>query len=394
MKKWLWILFLSMLIHTSLIAQSLTSIVLPQYIQGNTGTNANRIPFAYRARLSGLSANAIYRYYNQVVISTDAATANGAGNCIFASKTGSFVRTTNPGLKTAGTYDSLTTDGTGAYEGWFIIEPTGSGKFVPGKYIFMRIILNDGAAGSTAVTRITTTDSVRVVKLDPAVSDSTGTCLRGTSSASPKDFIFTYDNTTGTGRPISGSFVESDGTDNTTAKSYASFYGSNVNGVNGAFGVVLPNALANGVRRIEQRSLLTGSIIAAATDADGIWPSGVNTVNPAGGTTEIVLAPTDVQLTTDVQHMSSKPEDFALFQNYPNPFNPSTMIKYQLPQMSNVTLLVYDILGREVTTLVHETKKAGYYSVEFNAASLPSGIYFYKLTAGKSAQTKQMILVR
>lgn len=62
--------------------------------------------------------------------------------------------------------------------------------------------------------------------------------------------------------------------------------------------------------------------------------------------------------------------------------------------MSNVTLLVYDILGREVTTLVHETKKAGYYSVEFNAASLPSGIYFYKLTAGKSAQTKQMILVR
>ena len=280
MKKYIALFFFILSLSSDLISQSLTSVLLPQYIQGNTGTNSNRIPFAYRARLTGLTPNAVYRYYNQVIISTDLTTQSGAGNCIFKSVTGNFIRTTGPGLKNAGTYDSLTTDGTGAYEGWFITEPTGNARFVPGKYVFMRITLNDGAGGTSAVTRITTADSVRVVKLDPAASDSTGTGLRCTSPGSPKDFVFTYDNTTGTGRPISGSFIESDGTANTTGNSYASFYSVSVDGVNGAFGVVLPNILPNGIQRIERRSLATGAIIDTAKDNNGIWPSGANTINP------------------------------------------------------------------------------------------------------------------
>ena len=232
------IVFFAVGIYAVSLSQTLTTVLLPQYIEGVTPTNLNRIPFAYRARLAGLLANSTYRFYNQIILSTDAASQSGSGNCIFASATGNFVRTSGPGLSTAGTYGSFTTDGTGSYEGWFITEPTGNKRFVPGRYVFMRITLNDGAGGTTAVTRLTASDSVQVVKLDPALTDSTGTGLRCTTAASPKDFIFVYGDTGGTGRPLSGSFIESDGTDNSATNSYAAFYSNNVDGVNGAFGLV------------------------------------------------------------------------------------------------------------------------------------------------------------
>jgi hypothetical protein len=93
-------------------------------------------------------------------------------------------------------------------------------------------------------------------------------------------------------------------------------------------------------------------------------------------------------------------KEYNLFQNYPNPFNPVKMINYQLPNDSKVTLKVYDILGKEITTLVNEYKGAGKYSVEFsagscgNAANLPSGIYFYELRANDFATSKKMILLK
>ena len=139
-------------------------------------------------------------------------------------------------------------------------------------------------------------DSVRVVRLAPSPGDTTGTALRCSSAAGPKDFVLAYDNIDGTGRPITGSFIESDGTANTAANSYAAFYANHVNGIEGAFGVVLPNTLPDGIRRFERRSLSTAEVVAFATDVDGTWPSGASTVNPVGGTTEIVLTGTDVSL--------------------------------------------------------------------------------------------------
>jgi Secretion system C-terminal sorting domain len=85
---------------------------------------------------------------------------------------------------------------------------------------------------------------------------------------------------------------------------------------------------------------------------------------------------------------------FALEQNYPNPFNPSTTISYQLPSEGQVSLKVYDMLGNEVTTLVNEMKTAGEYQVDFNAAVLSSGIYFYRLQAGNFVETKRMMLMK
>ncbi len=92
--------------------------------------------------------------------------------------------------------------------------------------------------------------------------------------------------------------------------------------------------------------------------------------------------------------------DFKLFQNYPNPFNPNTKISWQSPVSSWQTLKVYDVLGNEVATLVDEYREAGRYEVEFNAVgthrgvSLPSGIYFYRLTAGSFTEVKKMVLTK
>ncbi len=92
--------------------------------------------------------------------------------------------------------------------------------------------------------------------------------------------------------------------------------------------------------------------------------------------------------------LSEVPSKFLLEQNYPNPFNPSTQINYQLHVGSYVTLKIYDVLGREVETLVNERQNAGKYTINFNADKLTSGIYFYTLKAGSFVSTKKMLLLK
>ncbi len=103
-----------------------------------------------------------------------------------------------------------------------------------------------------------------------------------------------------------------------------------------------------------------------------------------------------IQSVTAIDNSKSKipPRSFMLLQNYPNPFNPATTIEYRLSKQTYVKLKVYDILGREVETLVNGEKSAGDYFVTFNAANLPSGIYFYKIDAGKYSLVKKLILLK
>lgn len=99
-------------------------------------------------------------------------------------------------------------------------------------------------------------------------------------------------------------------------------------------------------------------------------------------------------LIADIDQQQIVNHKFSLNQNYPNPFNPITKIKYSIPQQSFVTVKVYDLLGREVATLVNEEKQMGYYETEFAGSNLPSGIYFYQLKANGFVESKKMILLR
>jgi hypothetical protein len=85
---------------------------------------------------------------------------------------------------------------------------------------------------------------------------------------------------------------------------------------------------------------------------------------------------------------------FALNQNYPNPFNPSTNLPFDIGQSSFVSLKVYDVLGREVSTLINEYKQAGHYEVNWYASEYPGGVYFYRLQAGSLVQVKKMTLIK
>ncbi|HAB54326.1 MAG TPA: hypothetical protein DCE80_19460 [Ignavibacteriales bacterium] len=88
------------------------------------------------------------------------------------------------------------------------------------------------------------------------------------------------------------------------------------------------------------------------------------------------------------------PDEYELVGNYPNPFNPTTKISYQLPNKAQVTLKIYDLLGREVAILVNEEKQAGKYEVEFDASSLSSGVYLYRISINDFVKTMKMMVVK
>ncbi|TLY33725.1 MAG: T9SS type A sorting domain-containing protein [Ignavibacteria bacterium] len=91
---------------------------------------------------------------------------------------------------------------------------------------------------------------------------------------------------------------------------------------------------------------------------------------------------------------STLPEEYTLRQNFPNPFNPSTTISYELPHSSVVRLSIFNTLGQEVLTLVNKFEDAGFKSVRFDGSKFPTGLYFYRMTAGRFVQTKKAMLLK
>lgn len=88
------------------------------------------------------------------------------------------------------------------------------------------------------------------------------------------------------------------------------------------------------------------------------------------------------------------PKKYDLGQNYPNPFNPVTKINFDLPKDTKVELRIYDMLGREVSTLVNEVRKAGFYTIDFNASQFSSGVYFYRLVSSDFSMVKKMVILK
>ena len=289
---------------TPVVPATLTEVYVPQVISGHAAgaLHTERLPYAYRVTIGGLKPSTTYKYYNSAVSANagtaDAAGYQGTGNPIYPDGAGSFRRVVGNNLSSAGS--TLTTNAGGSYTGWFMLEPNGNDRFEAGDLVRMRIILNDGAGGSSEVYYVTTTSTVSVRQLGTTSGAATqATALYGSSFGTSSNFVLTYDNTAGLGRPLAATFLESDGSANTSGSSpgnsYASFYGANVEGKAGAYGLLIPNDNANGVQRLEQRSLADGSLVGcAATDADGTWPgTGAATKSPAGGATPLVLTSGD-----------------------------------------------------------------------------------------------------
>ncbi len=168
--------------------------------------------------------------------------------------------------------------------------------------------------------------------------------------------------------------------------------------------------------RVNSIDLYNGSVFVAGTDSDGMFLSsdfGNNWIGANTGLTDnvikgIVLNPDGYLLCGTENEGIFKanlnpsgaddneiiPVMFSLQQNYPNPFNPVTKIRFSVPYSAVVKIQVYDLLGREIRTLVNELKPPGTYETEFNAAGLASGIYFYRITGGSYSAVKKMLLLR
>ncbi|MFZ4620762.1 MAG: YCF48-related protein, partial [Bacteroidota bacterium] len=161
--------------------------------------------------------------------------------------------------------------------------------------------------------------------------------------------------------------------------------------------------VAAGLSGVILRSTDNGETFQPMNSPTGSSIFAVDMAAPVNGTHYIMVAGESGNLfrysysTTDVTAKNIIPGSFSLSQNYPNPFNPSTTIEYSIPNIDarqKITLKVYDVLGHEVGTLVNGEKVAGRYSVPFNARSLSSGMYFYRLTVGGHSIVKKMLLMK
>jgi hypothetical protein len=326
MKKLLLFLLTVFSIQTFGQTPAIEMLVFPKYIEGSTSslTRIGGIPYVFRARITGLKAGQAYRYQNKIVVAT---TATPAAPTYFYVLPPANVIPGTPGYNgtdfyrpepdpstgpTNGSigdlsidYGVFTADVNGAYEGWFIQE-TVRGRTIGAK-VFIRLSLNEPVNPNDpsipydvnaiayqlhspvdqplTVVAMSTTDNAANVPRN-------GTAIRSTASlGQSKNLVFLYDNVNGDGRPVAGTYLENDGVagklgSGPSVSGYAPFYYNNVNGAEGTWGSMILNTDANGIRRIEQRSLTDGSIVGYNTSADGTWPDGAN----PGGTVSTALA--------------------------------------------------------------------------------------------------------
>jgi hypothetical protein len=136
-----------------------------------------------------------------------------------------------------------------------------------------------------------------------------------------------------------------------------------------------------------EKLTINGTFTPAGDKMSGTWSANIRGTICSGNWGPVGPA-------TSVENESGLPRQFALEQNYPNPFNPSTIIRYDLPHASKVSLIVTNVFGQEVMTLVDEEKPAGTHEVQFSAQNLASGMYMYRLQVGEYVAVKKMVLLK
>ena len=266
---------------------------LPHYIQGNNGSNNNRVPVATWVELQNLEPNTTYRYTNQFVVSDDGPETAGAGNVIYANLDG-FYRSTSPSLGTEGGYGEFTTNGYGDAYVWFVNEPTANARFTPGNHVYLRIRLNDGHDGTTVEHTFTTENYATVINFGTEHDANQGSAFYVKSNENPMTFaqLFSgnWDPQNPDSRPIFATIVETTGVDFGNINQYADFYKEHVAGNDGWFGGILPNDNEYGINKI-----LVFDITHYwfqdyyPVEYNGQWAPEANTVNPTNGLEEPIF---------------------------------------------------------------------------------------------------------
>ncbi|WKZ67672.1 MAG: T9SS type A sorting domain-containing protein [Flavobacteriales bacterium] len=279
---------------------AMIELILPQYAV-NGATSGVRLPYVCRLELSNLVPNATYRYIVGASTNPSLGLSTAAGNMYAINNAADAFghvagHTASKGMNgqlltgdefapSGSRFAELTTDANGAYTGWFSMVPTGNAVFDNGNDVYFYVQLNNGFGGLTITNSVRTTNTIRMI-----IPTSTARAAYGSSSAAAENMVFLYDNEAGTGRPIWGSWAESDGIDQT----YSTWHDGNVDGQAGRWAAYLPTTLPNGIRRIEQRSTATGDLVdCPGLSPNGIWSGAGSTVNPSAGTTPIAFTTGD-----------------------------------------------------------------------------------------------------
>ncbi|MCI1187128.1 IPT/TIG domain-containing protein [Hymenobacter sp. DH14] len=353
-----------------------TGVLVPQYASSGTAT---RLPVMYRATVSGLTANTLYRYYTQAALSTDlGTTATGAGNPLLITPgttpaTTTYAYTSSASLSVAGGYATFTTNAAGSYTGWFGYVNTGNVRFTAGNVLYMSIVLATDALPATVEKRLALDQTLTVLALGTGTTATDATGLRGSSAATPKNLVAVYDNQAGTGRPLGLTVVEAINPTGSALTGVPAYYTTNA----GDWNTLIPNVLTTGVRRVEQRSVVDASIVGCASDADGVWPSGANTVNPTGGTTAVALTATDAPLNTSACGSASTAAITV---------TPATLIAFNTTVGTPSATQTLTVGGTGLTTGIVVTAPAGY-EVSLNATSGFGVLVTVPQTAGTAAAT-------
>ena len=266
---------------------------LPHYIQGNNGSNNNRVPVATFLCLQNLEPNTTYRYTNQFVVSDDGPETAGAGNVIYANLDG-FYRSTSPSLGTEGGYGEFTTNWDGDAYVWFVNEPTANARFTPGNHVYLRIRINDGHDGTTVEHTFTTEDYATVINFGTEHDANQGTAFYVKSNENPMTFAQLFsgymDPENPDTRPIFSTIVETTGVDFGSINQYADFYKDEVAGKDGWFGGILPNDNEYGINKILVFDITHYWFQDYYTaEFNGHWNPDANTVNPTNGLDEPIF---------------------------------------------------------------------------------------------------------
>lgn len=348
------------------------SAAMPFYIQGNNGSNNNRVPVAIQVTLLNLEPNTTYRYTNQLVDDNDGPETAGAGNVIYVNN-GGFYRTTSPSLETEGNYGEFTTSANGSQIVWFMNEPTANARFTPGNHVYLRIRLNDGHNGTEVANTFTTDEYATVLNFGTENDEYSGSAFYVKSEEDPMSFAMLLSDANPF-RPLYSTSVETTGVDFGSINQYADFYKEKVAGKDGWFGGILPNVNPNGVNRIVIWDLYSYTLNEYIS-VNGEWSPEANTVNPNAG----LDSPIFIDLTDDgvADNIETNVKIW------------STDHEFVIDNGDNAhyNMAVYNILGQP---MMMKQINAG--STERISHSLATGVYIISLQNNQNAVSVKVIV--